>query len=61
MREKQSDTDAYSILKASCAEIGKRCMKHQKGELDGKRQLAVYQTFVVSSFWNVQLNDYEFV
>jgi len=35
-------------LKTSFIEIEKRCVKHQKTEIEVKRQLAGYQSFIVS-------------
>jgi len=46
LNEKNSDQQAYAILKASFTEIEKRCVKHQKTELEVKRQLAVHQKFI---------------
>jgi hypothetical protein len=37
---------AYAILKNSFTEVEKRCVKHQKSEIEVKRQLSVYQNFV---------------
>ncbi len=46
---KNPDEQAYTILKTSFNAIEKRCVKHQKSEIDLKRQLIIYQKFVVSS------------
>ncbi len=35
-------------LKTSFTEIEKRCVKHQKTEIEVKRQLTGYQSFIVS-------------
>jgi hypothetical protein len=44
-KETQND---YVALKTSFNEIEKRCVKHQKSEIDVKKQLTVYKEFVVS-------------
>jgi hypothetical protein len=46
--ETNSRQEAYTILKNSFTEIEKRCVKHQKSEIEVKRQLGAYQDFVVS-------------
>ncbi len=46
----QIDSQSYQTLKVSYSEIEKRCVKHQKSELDAKRQLSVYQEFIVSYY-----------
>jgi hypothetical protein len=38
----------YMTLKSSFNEIEKRCVKHQKSEIEVKKQLTVYKEFVVS-------------
>ncbi|CAF3917010.1 unnamed protein product, partial [Rotaria sp. Silwood1] len=43
-KETQND---YIILKNSFNEIEKRCVKHQKSEIEVKKQFAVYKEFVV--------------
>ncbi|CAF1054697.1 unnamed protein product [Rotaria sordida] len=43
MKEIQND---YMILKNSFNEIEKRCVKHQKSEIEVKKQFAVYKEFV---------------
>jgi hypothetical protein len=48
LNEKESDQQAYVVLKTSFTEIEKRCVKHQKTEIEVKRQLGVYQNFIVS-------------
>lgn len=45
----QNNQSSYSILKNSFNEIEKRCVKHQKSEIEVKKQLTVYKEFVVSS------------
>jgi hypothetical protein len=40
-------------LKASYSEIEKRCVKHQKSEIEAKRQLTVYQDFIVSFYFQL--------
>jgi len=42
--EKNANIQTYAALKLSCAEIEKRCVKHQKSELETKRQLTACQT-----------------
>jgi chromosome segregation ATPase len=46
LNEMNSTQQAYMNLKASFIEIEKRCVKHQKSEVETKRQLSVYQGFV---------------
>jgi len=46
LNEKNSDQQAYAILKASFTEIEKRCVKHQKTELEVKRKLTGFQDFI---------------
>jgi chromosome segregation ATPase len=46
LNEKESDQQAYVVLKTSFTEIEKRCVKHQKTEIEVKRQLGVYQNFI---------------
>jgi hypothetical protein len=48
LNETNSRQEAYTILKNSFTEIEKRCVKHQKSEIEVKRQLVVYQDFIVS-------------
>jgi hypothetical protein len=48
LNENNSSQQAYTNFKSSFTEIEKRCVKHQKGEIDAKRQLSIYQTYVVS-------------
>lgn len=48
MEDSQSNENGYSILKNSFNEIEKRCVKHQKSEIEVKKQLTVYKEFVVS-------------
>ncbi len=49
LNEKESDQQAYVVLKTSFTEIEKRCVKHQKSEIEVKKQLTVYKEFVVSN------------
>jgi chromosome segregation ATPase len=44
--ENNVDQQAYMALKISCDEIKKRCLKYQKGEVEAKRQLTGYQSFI---------------
>ncbi|CAF2418933.1 unnamed protein product [Rotaria sp. Silwood2] len=44
--EMNSSQQAYMALKTSFTEIEKRCVKHQKSEIEVKRQLAAYKDFV---------------
>jgi len=44
--KKNSDHHAFMTLKTSFTEIEKRCVKHQKTEIEVKRQLTGYQTFI---------------
>jgi hypothetical protein len=46
LNDSKIDSQAYQALKASYSEIEKRCVKHQKSEIEAKRQLAVYQEFI---------------
>jgi chromosome segregation ATPase len=46
LNEKNVDQQAYMALKTSFIEIEKRCVKHQKTEIEVKRQLAGYQSFI---------------
>lgn len=46
--QSQGMNSDFSILKNSFNEIEKRCVKHQKGEIDVKKQLTAYKEFVVS-------------
>jgi chromosome segregation ATPase len=46
LNEKDSDQQAYMALKTSFTEIEKRCVKHQKTEIEVKRQLTGYQSFI---------------
>jgi chromosome segregation ATPase len=48
LNETNLSQQAYVTLKNSFTEIEKRCVKHQKSEIEVKRQLSVYKTFVVS-------------
>ncbi len=45
----------YMTLKSSFNEIEKRCVKHQKSEIEVKKQLTVYKEFVVSNKKNLFL------
>jgi chromosome segregation ATPase len=46
LKEKNIDQKAYMTLKTSFTEVEKRCVKHQKSEVEVKRQLAGYQSFI---------------
>jgi len=46
--ENELDQQVYMALKTSFTELEKRCVKHQKTEIEVKRQLTSYQSFVVS-------------
>lgn len=48
IEDSQGNQNSYSILKNSFNEIEKRCLKHQKSEIEVKKQLTVYKEFVVS-------------
>jgi hypothetical protein len=48
LNEKNTNLKQYELLKTSFIEIEKRCIKHQKCEIEVKRQLAVCQNFIVS-------------
>jgi hypothetical protein len=47
-QESNGNQDGYLTLKNSFNEIEKRCVKHQKSEIEVKKQLTVYKEFVVS-------------
>lgn len=42
------DQQAHENLKIAFEEIKKRCVKHQKSEIEIKKQLTGYQSFIVS-------------
>ncbi|CAF0936499.1 unnamed protein product [Rotaria sordida] len=46
LNEMSSCQQAYMTLKTSFTEIEKRCVKHQKSEIEVKRQLTVYKDFI---------------
>jgi len=46
LEQSKDNQDDYMILKNSFNEIEKRCVKHQKSEIEVKKQLAVYKEFV---------------
>ena len=48
IEDSHGNQNSYSILKNSFNEIEKRCLKHQKSEIEVKKQLTVYKEFVVS-------------
>jgi hypothetical protein len=48
-QESNGNQDGYLTLKNSFNEIEKRCVKHQKSEIEVKKQLTVYKEFVVST------------
>ncbi len=56
-KEHQND---YVVLKNSFNEIEKRCVKHQKSEIEVKKQLTVYKQFVVSRDLNSSCNTSTF-
>jgi chromosome segregation ATPase len=45
-QESENNENAYLTLKNSFNEIEKRCVKHQKSEIEVKKQLTVYKEFV---------------
>jgi hypothetical protein len=45
-QESNGNQDGYLTLKNSFNEIEKRCVKHQKSEIEVKKQLTVYKEFV---------------
>ena len=48
LEQSKDNQNDYMILKNSFNEIEKRCVKHQKSEIEVKKQLTVYKEFVVS-------------
>ncbi len=48
LEDAQGKQSGYVTLKNSFNEIEKRCVKHQKSEIEVKKQLTVYKEFVVS-------------
>jgi len=46
LEETHGDQTGYHTLKSSFHEIEKRCVKHQKSEIEVKKQLTVYKDFV---------------
>lgn len=48
LEEMKLGQEAYNALNSSFTEIKKRCVKHQKSELEVKRQLVAYKEFIVS-------------
>ena len=52
LKQVKDNQNDYMILKNSFNEIEKRCVKHQKSEIEVKKQLTVYKEFVVSNYLN---------
>jgi hypothetical protein len=48
LEESKGNKNGHLVLKDSFNEIEKRCVKHQKSEIEVKKQLTVYKEFVVS-------------
>jgi len=48
LEQAKGNENSYMTLKNSFNEIEKRCVKHQKSEIEVKKQLTVYKEFVVS-------------
>ncbi len=48
LEEAKANKSGYTALKNSFNEIEKRCVKHQKSEIEVKKQLTVHKEFVVS-------------
>jgi len=46
VRQEEEPSNGYLTLKNSFNEIEKRCVKHQKSEIEVKKQLTVYKDFV---------------
>ena len=57
---KENQTD-YMILKNSFNEIEKRCVKHQKNEIEVKKQITVYKEFIVSNYLHSRDYNFDFI